>query len=127
MATAQTRFVDLSDALSLGAVRQVALTFFTEASRLLERPLRPQLKDAVLLVVSELVSNARRHSPGPCTLRLSANASELGIDVTDTNPRLPRGRAPDRAGVGGGWGWGVITALTHEVHVVPGPGGGKTV
>ncbi|MFD5427757.1 ATP-binding protein [Streptomyces sp. NPDC127084] len=127
MATAQTRSFELPDAESLRSVRRTTLAYFTEAASLLGRPLRPQLVEAVLIVVSELVGNARRHAPGPCTLRLRADESELDIAVSDTSPRLPRAHAPDLSGVRGGWGLRVVTELAGEVRVRPGPGAGKTV
>ncbi|MEU2157678.1 ATP-binding protein [Streptomyces sp. NPDC019396] len=127
MASARTRSVDVSDVVPLAAVRRDALAFVTDAACLFRCRLRPQLTEAVQLVVSELVSNARRHTAGPCCLRLSADASEVGIEVTDTNPRFPVARAPDPTGVRGGWGWTVVSSVAEEVRVLPGPGPGKRV
>ncbi|MFD7610712.1 ATP-binding protein [Streptomyces sp. NPDC059828] len=127
MASAKIRYVDVSDAVPLAAVRRDALAFVTDAARLFRRRLRSQLTEAVQLVVSELVSNARRHAAGPCSLRLSADASEVAIEVTDANPLFPRGRAPDPTGVRGGWGWTVVSSVAEETRVLPGPGPGKRV
>ncbi|MEU3464304.1 ATP-binding protein [Streptomyces sp. NPDC006733] len=40
-----------------------------------------------LLVVSELVTNAVRHAPGPCTLALDLQDGRLEIAVSDTSAR----------------------------------------
>ncbi|WUH89426.1 ATP-binding protein [Streptomyces sp. NBC_00433] len=77
----------------------------------------------VLLVVSELVTNAVRHAPGPLTLRVGLLPGGIGISVRDTSPSLPRARTPDRTG---GRGWFIVQSLARRVHVDPRPGG-KTV
>ena len=46
--------------------------------------------DALLLITSELVTNAVLHGQPPIVLRLSCQASEMGLSVSDTGPRLPR-------------------------------------
>ncbi|WP_405623604.1 ATP-binding protein [Streptomyces sp. NBC_00076] len=38
------------------------------------------------LTVSELVTNAIRHAPGPCEMTLNLSREELTITVCDTNP-----------------------------------------
>jgi anti-sigma regulatory factor (Ser/Thr protein kinase) len=49
---------------------------------------RSRIDDAVL-VVSEVVTNAVRHSGGRIRLRLRRYGSQLRIEVTDRSPRLP--------------------------------------
>jgi anti-sigma regulatory factor (Ser/Thr protein kinase) len=84
---------------------------------------RTTFRDDVLLVISELVTNAVRHAPGPLTLKLRLLPGGIGITVLDTSPSLPRPRTPDRTG---GRGWPIVQSLAHRVNVVPGPHG-KTV
>ncbi|MEU9418900.1 ATP-binding protein [Streptomyces sp. NPDC051000] len=49
-----------------------------------------RLTDTAELLTSELVSNAYRHSRGPCALRLRAMAPErVRVGVWDTNPAVP--------------------------------------
>ncbi|MFJ9079775.1 ATP-binding protein [Streptomyces sp. NPDC102278] len=49
-----------------------------------------RLTDTAELLTSELVSNAYRHSRGPCALRLRAMAPErVRVGVWDTNPAIP--------------------------------------
>lgn len=49
--------------------------------------------DALLLITSELVTNAVRYGQPPIVLRLDCLISESRISVSDTGPDLPRGLA----------------------------------
>jgi anti-sigma regulatory factor (Ser/Thr protein kinase) len=53
-----------------------------------------------LLVVSELVTNAVRHAPGPCTLALDLQDGVLQITVSDSSRRAPQPQTfePQRIG-----------------------------
>ncbi|WP_037887463.1 ATP-binding protein [Streptomyces sp. NRRL S-87] len=84
-------------------------------------------QDAVLLVVSELVTNAVRHTPGPCNLEMAWAGDGIDIDVTDTSPEPPRLRPQDPAGSGDGYGWRLVNRLASDVDVRPTREGGKTV
>ncbi|MEU9237255.1 ATP-binding protein [Streptomyces subrutilus] len=86
-------------------------------------PAGPTFHDDVLLVVSELVTNAVRHAPGPFVLEIGLVPGGIEIAVRDTSPRPPHSRPPDRTG---GRGWGIVQTLARRVRVVPGQGG-KTV
>lgn len=95
------------------------------------RALRPgpgqDLADAVVLVVSELVTNAVRHAGGAtCCLRLSARPEAIALSVSDSSPVLPRPRTPDMAGEGGGFGWSMVCGIAEAVAVTEDPGG-KTI
>ncbi|MFE2554082.1 ATP-binding protein [Streptomyces sp. NPDC059355] len=83
--------------------------------------------DTVVLVVSELVTNALRHGGGAYTLRLTAHPSCIEVAVEDPSPRMPRLRTPDLVEGTGGFGWHMVNGLAHHVVVMPGPEGGKTV
>ncbi|MER7513389.1 ATP-binding protein [Streptomyces lavendulae] len=75
------------------------------------------VQDAALVVVSELVVNALRHSCGPCTLDLGWAQGGVEIDVTDANPHRPRPRVPDPNGSERGWGWPLVRRLTTGVAI----------
>ncbi|MEN8655895.1 ATP-binding protein [Streptomyces sp. 21So2-11] len=83
--------------------------------------------DTVVLVVSELVTNALRHGGGAYTLRLVAHPGAIEVVVEDLSPRMPRMRTPDLVDGTGGFGWHMVNDLAHCVVVTPGPEGGKTV
>lgn len=82
----------------------------------------PDARDNLLLVVSELVTNAVRHAPGPCVLDLSHSPAGVRVVVSDSSPRLPRARTADFAG-GGGFGWPLVLRLAREVRAVANPRG----
>ncbi len=90
-------------------------------------PVAPATLRDGLLVVSELVTNAVLHAPGPCTLCLAYVDGALAIAVHDTSPALPVPRAPDLTTATGGFGWHLLTRLTSRIEVHPEVSGGKTV
>ncbi|MEY9484621.1 signal transduction histidine kinase [Streptomyces calvus] len=71
---------------------------------------------AVLLVVSELVTNADRHSDGPYILELEGTDSTITVAVYDSSAALPRvfPRDPERIGR---HGLEIVRALAHTVDV----------
>ncbi|MFI2371513.1 ATP-binding protein [Streptomyces sp. NPDC018833] len=78
--------------------------------------------DAVLLVVSELVSNAIRHTAGWWRLYLTAGADTLVVGIEDSSPLPPVARLPSLTG-GGGFGWHMVQRLAGTVEVRPQPYG----
>ncbi|MFJ9040770.1 ATP-binding protein [Streptomyces sp. NPDC102406] len=78
--------------------------------------------DAVLLVVSELVTNAARHTGAFSRLRLRVDGDGLSVAVEDGDPNPPVPRAPDLSG-GGGFGWHMVERLAERLAVLPAPDG----
>ncbi|MFF4985511.1 ATP-binding protein [Streptomyces sp. NPDC001046] len=100
------------------------------ARRLAERWLRAtepadQVDDAVL-VVSELVTNAVRHTHGSCRLTLTVEEGHLDIAVADHSEDLPDLRVHTSGDERGGFGMDIVRRLGGQVTVVPALGG-KTV
>lgn len=58
------------------------------------------LTDTVLLVVSELVTNACKYAPGPVLMDLRIASGCLEITVWDSDPRLPVARAAEAGRIG---------------------------
>jgi anti-sigma regulatory factor (Ser/Thr protein kinase) len=83
------------------------------------------LLDAARLVVSELVTNALRHAPGPCRLGLTLVDDRLEIAVTDTGDGFPTFLPPDPLRVGR-HGLEIVTRLCDELITKP-HDRGKTV
>ncbi|MGW1076925.1 ATP-binding protein [Streptomyces sp. NPDC002537] len=82
----------------------------------------------VLLVVSELVTNACLHADGPEELRVSHVGKVLRLEVVDLGAGTPAPRTPHRAGRPGGHGMFIVQRLCLDWGVVRNPGGaGKTV
>ncbi|WP_349372213.1 ATP-binding protein [Streptomyces sp. G-G2] len=82
----------------------------------------------VLLMVSEMVTNACMHAGGPGELVLRNAPDRLRVEVSDGSPERPRRRSPGRPGLPGGHGLVVLERLSRswgwERHEPP---GGKTV
>ncbi|MFB8025893.1 ATP-binding protein [Streptomyces sp. NPDC056465] len=71
--------------------------------------------DDFLLIVSELVTNAVRHAPGPSTLTLTTTAGVLDIAVTDCSCVRPAPRTPDLSDGTGGMGLHIAEDLGARV------------
>ncbi|MEV0612409.1 ATP-binding protein [Nonomuraea sp. NPDC050404] len=74
----------------------------------------------VLLVVSELVTNALVHGDGRPALRMRANTSHVRVEVGDSGKSLPRAREP---GPSSGWGLHVVRLLSTGWGISSGDGG----
>ncbi|MFJ4409811.1 ATP-binding protein [Streptomyces sp. NPDC088910] len=72
----------------------------------------------VLLVVSELVTNACLHAGGPDELRLRRNPKSLRLEVVDSGPGEPSPRTPHRAGRPGGHGMFIVQRLCLDWGVI---------
>jgi anti-sigma regulatory factor (Ser/Thr protein kinase) len=82
----------------------------------------------VLLVVSELVTNACLHAEGPDEMWLACDNKVIRIEVTDKGNGQPAPRTPHRAGRPGGHGMFIVQRLCLDWGVVRTPGvAGKTV
>ncbi|WP_328399865.1 ATP-binding protein [Streptomyces sp. NBC_00390] len=82
----------------------------------------------VLLVVSELVTNACLHAEGPEELRVTCDGKVLRLEVADRGTGQPAPRTPHRAGRPGGHGMFIVQRLCLDWGIVRIPGApGKTV
>jgi hypothetical protein len=82
----------------------------------------------VLLVVSELVTNACLHAEGPDELWIACDNKVIRVEVSDKGTGQPAPRTPHRAGRPGGHGMFIVQRLCLDWGVVRSPGvTGKTV
>ncbi|MDX3246113.1 ATP-binding protein [Streptomyces sp. ME18-1-4] len=82
----------------------------------------------VLLVVSELVTNACLHAEGPDRMVLGCDKKVIRVEVSDRGTGQPAPRTPHRAGRPGGHGMFIVQRLCLDWGVVRAPGiAGKTV
>jgi anti-sigma regulatory factor (Ser/Thr protein kinase) len=82
----------------------------------------------VLLVVSELVTNACLHAEGPDAMGIACDNKVIRVEVSDRGTGQPAPRTPHRAGRPGGHGMFIVQRLCLDWGVVRTPGvAGKTV
>ncbi|MDV9169588.1 ATP-binding protein [Streptomyces sp. W16] len=82
----------------------------------------------VLLVVSELVTNACLHAEGPDEMWITCENKVIRVEVSDRGTGQPAPRTPHRAGRPGGHGMFIVQRLCLDWGVVRTPGvTGKTV
>ncbi|WP_078662605.1 ATP-binding protein [Streptomyces bicolor] len=81
--------------------------------------------EAVLIVVSELVTNAAVHAGGVTGFELRADPGTVTVSVEDASPDPPRPRRSKRTAEWepGGFGWPLTQELSADVDVCTGPGG----
>jgi hypothetical protein len=81
----------------------------------------------VVLVVSELVTDALRDGGGTRTMNLTAHPDSIEVAVHEPSPRVSRMRTPDLNGGTGGFGWPMVSRLARTTAVTRQATGGKTV
>ncbi|GAA3020012.1 ATP-binding protein [Streptomyces fulvorobeus] len=79
----------------------------------------------LLLVVSELATNAQRHAGGITDFSLDVDRGSATVSVTDASSDVPSYRCRKELTIGG-FGWGIVLRLCREVAVSVHPGG-KTI
>ncbi|MFJ9119104.1 ATP-binding protein [Streptomyces sp. NPDC102394] len=104
----------------ISAARRLARSFLTDLHQVHGVPVADRVTGGVQLVVSELVTNARKYAPGPCLLTLEVNEGVVEVTVWDSNPCLPVAQAPDPDRVGQ-HGLEIVMALcrSFEMHREP--------
>jgi len=76
----------------------------------------PETVDAVVLTVSELLTNAHVHAHSDARLILTWDGDCLHVSVHDEDPTLPRQRDP-QMGETSGRGVGIVRMLADEMQM----------
>lgn len=104
----------------IAAARSMARDFLVEVQTVHGLPVSKRAMGMVQLVVSELVTNARKYAPGPCLLTLEISQGAVEVTVWDSSTTLPLILPPDPARVGQ-HGLEIVMAVcrSFEVHREP--------
>ncbi|MFG3477206.1 ATP-binding protein [Streptomyces sp. NPDC047980] len=89
-------------------------------------PLLPRVVNDVLLVTSELVTNALRHGGGIAAFHAELDGGTVRISVTDRSTAPPSSASRRDVTTPGGFGWPLVRRLSRSVTITP-TGDGKTV
>ncbi|MFJ4525733.1 ATP-binding protein [Streptomyces sp. NPDC088810] len=88
------------DGTCIAEARHLAAGFLTRLKADHGIPVPSRAMDLTQLVVSELVTNARKYAPGPVLLDLRVTGPVIEVAVWDSDPVLPVARAADPGRVG---------------------------
>ncbi|MFU9032747.1 MULTISPECIES: ATP-binding protein [Streptomyces] len=80
--------------------RHYAMAFLDQAHDSHQLSVPARARDLIQLVVSELVTNARKYAPGPALMELRINAVSVDVVVWDSDPTVPAARATDPGRIG---------------------------
>ena len=83
-----------------------------------------ETRDALLLLTSELVTNAVLHARTPLEVGITVSETSVLVTVHDLDLTLPEQQPYDSRE--GGWGLGLVTALADQSALEPHEDGGKT-
>ncbi|MFF4978497.1 ATP-binding protein [Streptomyces sp. NPDC001046] len=104
----------------IAAARDLARSFLTDLQAVHGLTVSTYAEGMVQLVVSELVTNARKYAPGPCLLTLEIREGTVEVTVWDSEPCLPVAHAADPGRVGQ-HGLEIVVAVcrSFEMHREP--------
>ncbi|MFF5922425.1 ATP-binding protein [Streptomyces flavochromogenes] len=88
-------------------------------------PLPPAKVEDLLLVTSELVTNAHRHAGGVTGFGIGVGRDRVTVSVSDASGKAPAHERREGLRLGG-YGWPIVLRLCREVTVDAGPDG-KTI
>ncbi|WP_324609599.1 ATP-binding protein [Streptomyces sp. NRRL S-340] len=104
----------------IAEARHLARSFLTDVQAVHGVPVSDSAMGVVQLVVSELVTNARKYAPGPCLVTLEACGGAVEVTVWDSEPCLPGARTADPERIGR-HGLEIVMAVcrSFEMHREP--------
>ncbi|GGY71868.1 ATP-binding protein [Streptomyces xanthochromogenes] len=100
----------------IAEARDLAREFLTSVQAEHGLPVSPRAMGMVQLAVSELVTNARKYAPGPCTLTLQIEDGTVQASVWDSSPTLPLVLPADPTRIGQ-HGLEIVMALSHTFTI----------
>ncbi|KUN56053.1 regulator [Streptomyces canus] len=104
------------DGSCIAEARHRAVDFLARVQAEHGLPVAARVMDLTQLVVSELVTNARKYAPGPVLMELRIVGAVVEVVVWDSDPVLPVARAAD-AGRVGQHGLEIVMAVAQGFEV----------
>ncbi|GGT80467.1 hypothetical protein GCM10010256_44900 [Streptomyces coeruleorubidus] len=104
------------DGSCIAEARHRAVNFLARVQAEHGLPVSARAMDLTQLVVSELVTNARKYAPGPVLMELRISGAVVEVVVWDSDPVLPVARAAD-AGRVGQHGLEIVMAVAQGFEV----------
>ncbi|MGW7259145.1 ATP-binding protein [Streptomyces sp. NPDC054834] len=118
----QTAVALEGDGGCIAEARTLAARFLARVQGEYGLPVSTRAMDLTQLVVSELVTNARKYAPGPVLMELRIVGDMVEVTVWDGDPTLPVARAADPGRVGQ-HGLEIVMAVAQGFEVVREPVG----
>ncbi len=104
------------DGTVIAEARRLAVEFLARVRAGHGVPVSQRVVDLTQLVVSELVTNARKYAPGPVLMEVRVVGDAVEVVVWDSDPVLPVARAAD-AGRVGQHGLEIVMAVAQALEV----------
>ncbi|MGW1068308.1 ATP-binding protein [Streptomyces aureus] len=114
------------DGFPIAQARHLAVSFLSTVRDAHGIPVTDSIVEIVQLIVSELVTNARKYAPGPAFLELHVTGNTLRIELWDSNPLPPSVKAPDPGRIGQ-HGLEIVTVLAQSITIEATPPGKRIV
>ncbi|WP_225823800.1 ATP-binding protein [Streptomyces naphthomycinicus] len=110
----------------IAEARQRAAVFLARVQSEYGLPVSERAMELTRLVVSELVTNARKYAPGPVLMELRVVGGLVEVAVWDSDPALPVARAADPGRVGQ-HGLEIVMAIVQAFEVRREPVGKRVI
>ncbi|QGV82428.1 ATP-binding protein [Streptomyces ficellus] len=100
----------------IAEARHHATAFLDKADTARVAAVSARARDLTQLVVSELVTNARKYAPGPILMQLRITDATVDVIVWDSDPTAPEARAADPGRIGQ-HGLEIVKAIAEDLHI----------
>ncbi|MEU6476440.1 ATP-binding protein [Streptomyces sp. NPDC047017] len=114
------------DGTCIAEARRLAAGFLTRVRAEYGLPVSDRAMDLTQLVVSELVTNARKYASGPILMDLCVVGEAVEVAIWDSEPVLPVARAADPGRVGQ-HGLEIVMAVVQAFEVRREPVGKRVI